>query len=258
MHKMRLTDKVAIVTGSGSGIGRGIALRFAQEGAGVIVTANEHPERAEAACAEIRHLGGHAQSFQLDVTNVAAVETMVATVLDEFGRIDILVNNAGGGARERGRLFHEASFDTLDHVIGKNLMGTLYCTRAVLPHMVERQDGVVLSIASGAALNGADKDMRGGVEYSAAKAGYLGFTMALSKQIARHGIRVNCISPGPINTTPEQPPNELMKRLQDRNPLGRMGRPDEVAALAAYLASDEAEWITGQNFTIDGGESLGL
>ena len=179
-------------------------------------------------------------------------------VKDEFGRLDILVNNAGGGARERGRLFHEASFETLDYVVGKNLMGTLYCTRAVLPYMVEQQDGAILSIASAAAVNGADKDMRGGVEYSAAKAGYLGFTMALSKQIARYGIRVNCISPGPINTTPQQPPNELMKRLQDRNPLGRMGTPEEVAALAAHLASDEAKWITGQNFTIDGGESLGL
>ncbi len=255
---MRLRDKVAIVTGSGSGIGRGIALRFAQEGASVIVTANEHPERAEAVSAEIRQLGARELALQLDVRDVAAVERMVATVQDEFGGIDILVNNAGGGARERGRLFHEVSYDTLDYVIGKNLMGTLYCARAVLPFMVERQDGVILSVASAAAVNGADKDMRGGVEYSAAKAGYLGFTMALSKQIARHGIRVNCISPGPINTTPEQPPNELMKRLQDRNPLGRMGRPEEVAALAAYLASDEAKWITGQNFTIDGGESLGL
>lgn len=255
---MKLQDRVAIVTGSGSGIGRGIALRFAREGANVIVTANEHPERAEAVSAEIRQLGVRTLALQLDVTDVAAVKGMVATALDEFGRIDVLVNNAGGGARERGRLFHEASFDTLDHVIGKNLMGTLYCSRAVLPVMVERQDGVILSIASGAAVNGADKDMRGGVEYSAAKAGYLGFTMALSKQIARHGIRVNCISPGPINTTPDQPPNELMKRLQDRNPLGRMGTADEVAALAAYLASEEANWITGQNFTIDGGESLGL
>jgi len=255
---MRLRDKVAIVTGSGSGIGRGIALRLAREGASVIVTANEHPERAAAVGVEIRQLGARELALQLDVRDVAAVQRMVVTVLDEFGRIDILVNNAGGGARERGRLFHEASFDTLDHVIGKNLMGTLYCSRAVLPAMVERQDGVILSIASGAAVNGADKDMRGGVEYSAAKAGYLGFTMALSKQIARHGVRVNCISPGPINTTPDQPPNELMKRLQDRNPLGRMGTPDEVAALAANLASDEAKWITGQNFTIDGGESLGL
>ena len=255
---MKLHDKVAIVTGSGSGIGRGIALRFAREGANVIVTANEHPERAEAVGAEIRQLGARALALQLDVSDAAAVRSAVATVLNEFGRIDILVNNAGGGARERGRLFHEAAYDTLDHVIGKNLMGALYCSRAALPNMVERQTGVILSIASGAAINGADKDMRGGVEYSAAKAGYLGFTMALSKQIARHGIRVNCISPGPINTTPDQPPNELMKRLQDRNPLGRMGTPDEVAALAAYLASDEAKWITGQNFTIDGGESLGL
>ena len=255
---MRLNDKVAIVTGSGSGIGRGIALRFAREGASVIVTANEHPERAEAVCAEIRQLGRRGLALQLDVRDSAAVERMAATVIDEFGRIDILVNNAGGGARERGRLFHEASFDTFDYVIGKNLMGALYCSRAALPHMVERQDGVILSIASAAAVNGADKDMRGGVEYSAAKAGYLGFTMALSKQMARYQIRVNCISPGPINTTPDQPPNELMKRLQDRNPLARMGTPDEVAALAAYLASDEARWITGQNFTIDGGESLGL
>ena len=255
---MRLSDKVAIVTGSGSGIGRGIALRLAHEGASVIVSANEHPERAEAVSAEIRQLGGRVLAMQLDVGDAAAVENSVAKVQAEFGRVDILVNNAGGGARERGRLFHEASFDTLDYVINKNLIGTLYCTRAVLPSMVEQQDGVILSIASAAAVNGADKDMRGGVEYSAAKAGYLGFTMALSKQIARYGIRVNCISPGPINTTPDQPPNELMRRLQDRNPLGRMGSPEEVAALVAYLASAEAKWITGQNFTIDGGESLGL
>ena len=253
---MKLTDKVAIVTGAGSGIGRAIALRFAKEGANVVV-ADVDLEWANKVVDEIKTLNSRAIATKTDVKKSREVNQMVKAALDEFGKIDILVNNAGGTARERSTPFHECPEEVWDFVIDTNLKGTLICTRAVLPHMIERRSGKILSTASVAGISGADKDQAGGVEYTAAKAGIIGFTKVLAKQYGQYGIAVNCYSPGPTRTAAVAKLPHLFERLEKRNYLGRLGEPEEIANVAAFLASDEANWVTGQNYVIDGGESLG-
>ena len=243
---MRLEGKAAIVTGAAGRIGRAIASRFAREGASVVVS-DVNEEKAAQVADEIKASGAAATAIAADVSKSQEVNRMVETALDQFGAIDILVNNAGGsaGLLKRLSLFHESEEEVWDWVLGLNLKGVLLCTRAVIGHMMERQRGKIVNIASIAGTVGIVER----VDYSASKGGVISLTKALAMEVGPHGINVNCVSPGAIASGPSN--------LDKGTYLGRTGRPEEVANLVLFLASDEADNITGQNYIIDGGRSLG-
>lgn len=243
----RLHGQTAVVTGAGGGIGRAICLRLADEGATVAVT-DLTLERASAVAAEIQTAGGSACGFQLDVTLPEEVSRTFRDIVAALGSIDILVNNAGGSAALRGKLsrFKDAAPETWAWVIDLNLHGTMRCIQAVLGQMVERRRGRIVNIASIAAEVGlVDR-----VDYSAAKGGVVALTRALAMEVGGDGVNVNSVSPGLISRVSETGPS-------DGTYLGRNGGPAEVAALVAFLASPEAAYITGANYTIDGGRTLG-
>ena len=253
---MKLKDKVAIITGGGRGIGRAMALRFVNEGASVVI-ADKDIEPAEAVVNEIKALGGRAIATKTDVRKRVEVNQMVQAALDEFGKIDILMNNAGQSSRDKGTAFHKTSEEQWDFIMDTNLKGVFHCTQAVLPHMIERQSGRVINTASICGVNATAGIAGGGVEYPVAKGGIIIFALALSKEVGQYGITVNCISPGPTVASGIAANPERFEMLRKRNYLGRLGKPEDIANLATFLASDEASWITGQNYVVDGGESLG-
>ncbi len=250
---MKLEGQVAIVTGGGGAIGGAICIRLADEGALVAVT-DRTLEQAEMVAKRIETRGGRAVAFVADVLDTASVKAMVSGVQERFGRIDILVNNAGGSAALRKALteFKDADEEIWQWVLDLNLGGTMRCTRAVLPEMVRCSRGKIVNISSIAAEVGIAQR----ADYSAAKAGIIGFTRALAIEVGRYGVNVNCVSPGlisrwPAGKEPEQPV------ASDGTYLGRQGRPSELAAMVAFLASEEASYITGVNYTVDGGRVLG-
>lgn len=250
---MNLKDKVAIVTGAGGGIGRAIALRLATEGADVIIN-DIHMEPAQSVADEIRSKGVKSLAVQADVSRSEDVECMVAKTMEQFGRIDILVNNAGGAARERSAPFDQASEAVWDDVMSSNLKGTMLCSRAVLKHMIAQQFGRVVNMASISPWLGGYST----VDYAAAKSGVIAMTRAIAKGVGKHGITVNCISPGAIDTPNVMRTQQIRESFLQSICLQRLGQPEEVANLAAFLISNEADFITGQNFIIDGGRSLGV
>jgi NAD(P)-dependent dehydrogenase (short-subunit alcohol dehydrogenase family) len=249
---MRLTDRVAIVTGGGSGIGEAIGLLFAQEGAAVVV-ADRVAARAEQVAARIRGNGGRATSVHSDVTSEAHVAAMTGHTLDAYGRIDILVNNAGI-ARGGDPLKLDAA--TWDFNFAVVLKGAFFCTKAALPSMLAQGRGVIVNIASVNGLIGLGEEA-----YSAAKAGMINFTQNLAIRYGSHSVRANVICPGSIRTPiwderlKVQP--DIFARLADWYPLGRVGEPEDVAKAALFLASDDAAWITGAVLAVDGGLTAG-
>jgi NAD(P)-dependent dehydrogenase (short-subunit alcohol dehydrogenase family) len=252
---MRLENKVAIVTGAASGIGQAIAMRLAKEGA-ILVLNDIVLEPLNKFADEIKAMKHKAIVVKADVTNSKEIEQMVKRTLDEFGAVDILVNVAGGAARGKDRdYFYKVSEKTWNSVIDINLRGTLTCCHAVIGHMLQRRKGKIINIGSVAGMIGSSNLQ---ADYAAAKAGIIGFTKALAKELGPSGINVNCVSPGPIATphffTMEE---EARKRLESNTWLKRLGKPEEVANLVVFLVSDEAGYITGQNYAICGGRSLG-
>ena len=245
-----LEGQVAIVTAAaGAGIGQAIARRFAEEGAQVLFS-DAHARRVqEMAAAMSKDYGREFIGLEVDVTNVVQVQGMVQTALDRYGQVDILVNNAGINRLEP---VWEMSEETWNLVIGVNLTGTFHCTRAVLPHMIERKRGAIVSLSSIAGWVGSDE---GEAHYCAAKAGVAAFTRAVAAEVGRYGVRINAIAPGLIYNPflDRIYPPEFFQRVAARTPLGRVGEPADIANLATFLVSNQSSYITGEVFCISGG-----
>ena len=248
---MDVTGKVAIVTGGGRGIGRGIALALARNGADVVV-AEIIDENGRKTAGEVEGLGRRSRAIAVDVTDQDSVDGLVGEALAHFGHIDILVNNAGiigaPGWEQRDR----TNEDDWDLVYEVNVKGVARVTDAVAPHMKERQYGKIVNIASVAARRGG-KDMP---QYYASKAAVVSLTQSLATRLAPYAINVNAICPGPILTPPlkqlgETKP-EVFARIREAIPMGRYGKPQEIANVALFLASDEASFVTGGYFVVDG------
>ncbi len=247
---MNLSNKVAIVTGSGRGIGRAIALRLAEAGASVVVNDIGDAAPVEAVVKEIKAMGGQALPLLADVSLAAEVDKLVAEVTSAYGRIDILVNNAGIA---RDQLLLRMTEEEWDRVLAVDLKSVFLCTRAVLKYMVKERRGRIISIASVVGMVG----NAGQANYAAAKAGIIGFTRTVAKEVASRGITVNAIAPGFIDTEMTQRLKEEWKEeLKKRVPLGRLGSPRDVAEAVAFLAGEEAGYITGQVLVIDGGMAM--
>lgn len=245
---MRLLDTVALVTGGGSGIGRAICERFAEEGA-TIVAADRYLDRAEETAARIKASGGDAIGLRVDVADAAAVAAMAERAVAAYGRVDVLVNNAGLSVGDDILTIDEATWDLN---LGIVLKGAFLCSKALLPGMLERRRGVILNIASVNGLWAVGEEA-----YSAAKAGMINLTQNMAVKYGDRNVRVNCIAPGSIRTpiwdarVARDP--HVFDKLARWYPLGRVGEPDDVASAALFLASDEAAWITGVTLPVDGG-----
>jgi 3-oxoacyl-[acyl-carrier protein] reductase len=242
---MGISQKVAIVTGSGQGIGRAIALKLAEAGAAVVV--NDISETVDGVAREIQALGQPGLAVTADVTSAADVARLAEETIARYGRIDILVNNAGIA---RDQLLMRMSEEDWDRVLEVDLKSVFLCTRAVLRQMLKQRWGRIISIASIVGLVGNP----GQANYASAKAGIIGFTRSIAKEVASRKITVNAIAPGFIDTEmtrnlAEDQRNELMARI----PLGRLGSPADVAEAVAFLASEQAGYITGQVLAVDGG-----
>jgi len=247
---MTLSNRVAIVTGSGRGIGRAIALRLAEAGANVVVNDIGDAEPVEAVVREIKAMGRQALPVLADVSSASDVERLVEETMAAYGRIDILVNNAGIA---RDQLLLRMTEEEWDRVISVDLKSVFLCTRAVLKYMVKQRWGRIISIASIAGIVGNP----GQANYASAKAGIIGFTRTVAKEVASRGITVNAIAPGAIDTEMTQRLREEWKEeLKKRIPLGRLGSPRDVAEAVAFLASEEAGYITGQVLAVDGGMAI--
>jgi 3-oxoacyl-[acyl-carrier protein] reductase len=240
-----LKDKVALVTGASRGIGRAIALALAGEGAAVVINYASSSQAAEQVVAEISAAGGQAIAVAGDVSKADQVEALVQAAMDKWGRVDILVNNAG---ITRDTLLLRMSPEDWQAVIDLNLTGVFFCTRAVSKIMLKQRSGRIINITSVAGQMGNP----GQANYSAAKAGVIGFTKTVAKELSSRAITVNAVAPGFINTdmTTDIKADEILKFI----PLGRFGQPEEIASMVRFLAADPAAaYITGQVFNVDGG-----
>jgi 3-oxoacyl-[acyl-carrier protein] reductase len=247
---MRVRDKVALITGGGSGIGAAVAKRFAHEGA-LVAIADVAPQGAQEVINEITAGGGKAIFAQVDVRKADEVSGMIDHVAKEFGRLDILINNAGV---TRDNLCARMSEEEWDFVLAVNLKGTFLCAQAAYRPMRKQKYGRIVNTASVVA-----RGNMGQVNYSASKAGVIGLTRTLALEYARSHITVNCIAPGFIDTPMAAAMTDTVKELAlERIPLRRMGTPEEVANLHLFLASEEAGYLTGQVIFLDGGASIGI
>ena len=250
---MSLDGRVAIVTGGRRGIGAAISTELAREGAAVAVADLDADDAAKTAAQIVAETGRSALGVGVDVTNAASIARTVAQVTDELGVVDILVNNAGV---DRIGRFVDSDEKTWDLLIGTNLKGTIAFTRAVLDPMLERESGRIINIASDAAKVGSS----GEVVYSATKGGVLSFTKALARETATKGVTVNCVCPGPTDTALLDQVAEVNQKLYDSLaravPMRRIGRPEDIAPMVAFLAGDSAAFITGQGISVSGGLTM--
>lgn len=243
----KLSGKCAIVTGASNGIGRSIAVKLAEEGVFVIINYNSDIKAAEETLNVIKKNHGYAHIYKADVSDYTQVKKLVKFAIDTFGKVDILVNNAG---ISKVGLFMDFNEKQWDDLINVNIKGAFNCSHAVIPNMIENKKGIIINMSSMWGNSGASCE----VVYSATKGAVNSFTKALAKELGPSNIRVNAISPGVINTKMNKWLTEEEKSdLLDSVPLMRFGETSDVANLAAFLASDESSYITGQIITIDGG-----
>lgn len=248
--KLTLENKVAVVTGGSRGIGRAIALEFGSRGAAVVVNYNSSPDAAEEVVKQIVEAGGKAAAFKADVSDFKQAEGLVKFAVDTFGDLSILVNNAGITRDQLIMMMPEADWDA---VINTNLKSTFNCSKAAVKHMMRKRTGRIVNIASVAGQMGNP----GQTNYSASKGGQIAFTKALAREVAGRNITVNAIAPGFVDTEilDAMTPETLAAALK-LVPLGRKGKPEEIAFTAAFLASDGAAYITGQTIGVDGGMAM--
>ena len=254
---MLLTDQVAIITGSAKGMGRGIALKFAQEGCDIVVNAL-HIEGAQKVADEVAALGRKALAIKADITKSAEVQDMVDKTINQFGKVDVLVNNAGGTLGIKGGSIDTATEEDWDKFLDLNLKGAFLVTKAVVPHMKKRKYGKIINISSMGAVHPSVSVLH----YHSAKAGILGLTYNLAFELAPFNIYVNAIVPGPIDTPFW---DDIIAGIPDREafftalakkevPLGRMGTPEDIAGPALFLASELSSYVTGQVIYAAGGQ----
>lgn len=242
-----LTGKTAIITGASRGIGAEIAKRFAQAGAKVVVNYSGSQEKAEAVVEAIKENGGEAIAVKADVADSEAVKAMVDAAMDTFGSVDILVNNAG---ITRDNLMMRMKDDEWDDVINTNLKGVFICTKAVTRQMMKQRSGRIVNIASIVGVMG----NAGQANYVASKAGVIGLTKTTARELSSRGITANAIAPGFITTDmTDELGEDIQKTMLAQIPLGRFGKPEEVAKAALFLASDDSSYMTGQTLHLDGG-----
>jgi len=247
---MDFKDKVAIVTGASRGIGRAIALEFGGRGARVVVNFNQNSSAADEVVKTISESDGEAFAHQADVRVFEQADGLVKTAIEKYGDLHILVNNAG---ITRDGLIMTMSESDWDDVIQTNLKSTFNCCKASIRHMLRRRYGRIINIASVSGIMGNP----GQTNYSASKAGQIGFTRALAREVASRTITVNAIAPGFIQTDIwSTVPEDAQESLMDIIPLGRVGQPEEIAKATAFLASDDAAYITGHILTVDGGIAM--
>jgi len=246
---VRLKNKVSIITGSARGIGQSTAFKFAREGARVVVC-DLTPELIEETVATIRNAGGEAIGCLVDVRDMQSIRRMVDEVLSTFGRIDVLVNNAG---IVKDAQLKNMTDDQFDLVIDINLKGVYNCTRAVVDTMLQQQSGVILSSSSIVGLYG----NFGQTNYAATKGAVISMTKTWAKELGRKGIRANAVCPGFIGTTIlNSMPERVLRAMEEKVPLGRLGKPEEIADALAFFASDEASYINGIVLEVGGGVTL--
>ena len=245
-----LTGKVAVVTGASRGIGRQIAKTMAREGAIVIVNYNGSAAKAEEVVKEIIEVGGQAEAMQCNVSDYAASQEFLNSVIGKYKRIDILVNNAG---ITRDNLLMKMSEEDFDAVLDTNLKGAFNCTKHVSRQMLKQRGGRIINISSVSGVAG----NAGQANYCASKAGVIGLTKSVARELGSRGITVNAIAPGFIETEmTEVLPEDVKKSMGDQIPLKRFGKTEDVAEMAAFLASDKAAYVTGQVICVDGGMAM--
>lgn len=242
-----LSDKVAVITGSSRGIGAGIAKTLAARGAKVVINHRRSPEAAEEVASAITTGGGQVTVIQADVSQMDEAQRLIKESIDTYGQIDILVNNAG---TTRDKLIMQMTPDEWDLVLRTNLSSVYYCAKAVIRPMMKKRKGRIINITSVVGLAG----QAGQTNYAASKAGIVGFTKSLAKEVGSRNITVNAVAPGYVPTELTGVlPEELVQTIIKNTPLGRMGTSEEIASAVLFLSSDEAAFITGQVLTVDGG-----
>ena len=246
----RLKDRIALITGASSGIGKGIAIAFAREGANIVVADKSGEKQAAEVLAGIREQGRQSLFVQTDVSDERSVKRMAEAAIAKFGRVDILVNNAGIFTKS---LIENLSVEDWDRVVNTNLRGTFLCTRALIGQMLERRDGRIINIASQLGQIGG----KSVGHYVASKSGVIGFTKSLAREVATRGVLVNAIAPGPIETPLLESETEAWRSAKLAElPIGRFGRVDEVTPTALLLASAEGSYYVGQTLGPNGGDVM--